>query len=425
MADDDTLLGVTSTVTALGETQLPPRPAATGEISGWSSGSRYARVGVLGRGGMGIVDQVWDGDLMRDLAIKRIRPELRDDPGMVAQFLWEARVGAYLDHPNIIPVHDLGTSAEGPYFTMKRASGNSLAHWLDQLRLGEPSAVEQMPLARRLRIMHQICQAIGFAHARGVLHRDLKPANVLIGEHNEVLVTDWGLAIPLPGNAGEELRRVMPSGIDQLSAGTPLYMSPEQERGDPLDQRSDVYTLGIMLYELASLRHPRAGLERTAPPRPIQEVWPAVPRSLAAVIEHAMEPDPANRYATIPELIVDLERLFDGQMPLAQNASAAARLVQFYMARDPAMSTLRVSDIDMWIASGWLAGFAMGLTGAFWIDAWWSIVPFVLSIVVAIRPTRRYLEARRGARRNPISPALLADPQGASESRKRSSLSSP
>ncbi len=399
MADDDAqTLGGQSTVTALGETQLPP-PSTDGPSSApsFSGGSRFARVGVLGRGGMGIVDQVWDGDLMRDLAVKRIRPELRDDPHMVAQFLWEARVGAYLDHPNIVPVHDLGLSELGPYFTMKRATGRSLGYWIGQLREGVPAAVEAMPLARRLRTMIQICQAIAFAHGRGVLHRDLKPANILLGDHGEVLVTDWGLAIPLPGEAGDHLRAVMPEGIDQLSAGTPLYMSPEQARGEVLDQRSDVYALGIMLYELGSLRHPRADLPTTAPPRPLLEAWSDAPRPLAAVIDRAMQTAPSDRYPTVEALARDIERAADGLTPEAEQVSVARQFARFYMARDPALAKMRVVDVDLWVGGGWMIGVGMGalaiaLIGGGWV---WPTLMIVLGIAVATPPTIRYFRGRR------------------------------
>ncbi|MGE5184120.1 MAG: serine/threonine-protein kinase [Acidobacteriota bacterium] len=397
----DPPLGVLSTITALGETQLPsPRPAATGERA--ATGARYSVVAELGRGGMGIVDHVWDGDLMRDLAVKRIRAEHRDDPRLVAQFLWEARIGAHLDHPNIVPVHDLGRTADGPYFTMKRAAGRSLAEWLAQLQRGD-APESRFPLARRLRVMHQICQAIAFAHRRGVLHRDLKPANVLLGDDGEVLVTDWGLALPVPGPVGDELRRVMPQGLGELSAGTPLYMSPEQARGEPLDERSDIFTLGVMLYEVAALARPfeasslseLASAREHAAPRPLRAVKPDAPRSLAAVIECAMAPRAADRYASAGELADDLERVIDGHTPVAEHASAATRFARYYLTRDHALDSMRVMDLDLLVGSGWFLGLASG-AGLSWLaGVWWWWIALIAMAVTGYPPMARWVAARR------------------------------
>jgi len=348
---------------------------------------------------MGIVSRVWDGDLMRDLATKTLRPELRSDPRMVSQFLWEARIGAYLDHPNIIPVHDLGTSDDGPYFTMKRARGRSLAEWLVDLGTGDKNATVRLTLMRRLRIHHQVCNAIAFAHRRGVLHRDLKPANVLLGDEGEVLVTDWGLAVPVPGSAGDELRRVMPKCVGELSAGTPLYMSPEQARGGALDERSDIYTLGVMLYELATLSRPfdREVAENTSAvrraTRPVREVWPGVPRSLEAVITRALQPDPEDRYTTAAEMADDLERVIDGHTPLAEKASAPVQLARYYMTRDRAMGRLRVVDIDLWAAASWMVGIGMAPVAVRLLGGWCWIA-FVVAGIAAVVPTVRYWRAR-------------------------------
>src|SRR6185503_7884244 len=189
-------------------------------------GPRYELVRELGEGGMGHVEHARDRDLLRDVAVKLLRPELLGDAAMLDQFLWEARVTAHLDHPNIVPVHDVGRVDENVFFTMKLVRGATLESVLDG---------PELPMPRRLRVFHQICSAIAFAHARGVLHRDLKPSNVMLGEFNEVIVTDWGLALPLDNEAGRAIAELMPPSLRAISAGTPAYMSPEQARGDALD----------------------------------------------------------------------------------------------------------------------------------------------------------------------------------------------
>ncbi len=356
---------------------------------------------------MGTVQRVWDADLMRELAVKRLRPELRGSSQLVDQFLWEARVTAYLDHPNIVPVHDLGVADDGDiYFTMKRAAGTALDKVLELLRAGDDEIAAAMTLPRRLRLFDQMCNAIAFAHARGVLHRDLKPGNVVLGEHGEVLVIDWGLAMPLPGPRGDRLREAMPTGLADLSAGTPLYMSPEQARGEPLDERSDVFTLGIILYELCSLATPFSG--PSAPTvlaqiaagvsRPLAEVWPDAPPSLVAVVERAIAHDPADRYPTVMALAADVERILDGQTPDAESISVARRFARFYVSRDPAMARMRVVDIDVWVAGGMLVGVGAGglLAGVVTTAAF---VPIgVLGLAIAAIPTWRWLRLRARAR---------------------------
>ena len=337
-------LDLASTVTALGQTQLT----------------------LPGAGGIGLVESVRDGDLVRELAIMRVRPELR----------------------------------------MKRVVGTSLEQVLASLRGGDPAATERWTLARRIRMLHQVCMAIAFAHRRGVLHRDLKPANVMLGDDGEIVVMDWGLAVPLPGAAGERLRAVLPGGIDTASAGTPLYMSPEQARGDDLDERSDVYALGILLYELASLARPYEGatgqeiLGRVgkADVRPIRDAWSDATRALAAIIDCALQPERTARYANVGELAADLERFMDGGSPVAEHAPAVKQLARFYVSRDRRLSRLRIMDIDLIAASSTALGVALGVLFAERIGGWWWIA-LVLSALAAVPPivtwTRATSEERR------------------------------
>lgn len=354
---DGTVVDVSSTLMTLGRTHanLGTRSLTVSrmamddtEFAGVSlseSSRRYEHLRLLGRGGMGQVDQVWDHDLMRKLAVKRLHPERADSTPALRQFLWEARVTAHLDHPNIVPVHDLSLDDQGDlYFTMKFVHGTSLDELLgalarieqanvegtDRTHVDEVITAEHLTQLRRVRLFIDLCQAIAYAHGRGVLHRDLKPANVMIGQYGEVLIMDWGLAYPLPGIAGEGLRELLPDPLlDRKPAtpnrptGTPRYMSPEQVRAQPLDQRSDIYSLGVILYELLSLRSPYSATEFTrlmlqvseGDVQPLTETGPSVPDSLINVVNRAMAPKREDRYPTVRALTEDIEAVLDAFSP--------------------------------------------------------------------------------------------------------------
>ena len=223
------------------------------------TGTRYELVRELGRGGMGVVYEVRDSELERNVAMK------------VATEEWtrEARIIAGLEHPGIVPVHDSGTLADGRFFyTMKLVRGVRLDQW----------AAQAHGLTERLRLFARICEPVAFAHASGVVHRDLKPENVMVGELGTVLVMDWGVA-----RAFEE--------HDGMVAGTMGYMAPEQARGDRADARSDVFALGVLLRSLLA-----------EPPRP-----------LAAIIRKSTSPGPSDRYADARELREDILRFLDGE----------------------------------------------------------------------------------------------------------------
>ena len=245
---------------------------------------RYEHRALLGEGGMGAVDLFRDRAIGREVAIKRIRPEA-SSPSSLSRFVREARVQGQLEHPAIVPVHDLAETPEGAaFFTMKRVRGASLDAILDALAARDAEALARHGRRKLLTAFATVCLAVDFAHARGVLHRDLKPANVMLGDFGEVYVLDWGLAKVLgaPDTSGEarEGEGSLPPVVDvgsvqgqqtQLGAlmGTPGYMSPEQCRGevDRLGPASDVYALGCILFEILHLEalHPGKGMaERLA-----------------------------------------------------------------------------------------------------------------------------------------------------------------
>ncbi len=242
-----------------------------------SAAGRYQILGEIARGGMGVVLKARDVDLGRDLALKVLQSRHRNDPDIAGRFVEEARIGGQLQHPGIVPVHELGMLAgRWPYFTMKLVKGRTLAAILAE----RPGPGHELP--RFLGIFEQVCQTVAYAHARRVIHRDLKPANVMVGSFGEVHVVDWGLAKVLAeGGVADEIRalereetviqtaRSGPPGSGGDSQpgsvlGTPSYMAPEQARGelDRVDERADVFGLGAILCEILTGRPPFAGSTR-------------------------------------------------------------------------------------------------------------------------------------------------------------------
>jgi eukaryotic-like serine/threonine-protein kinase len=253
------------------------------------SGTRYELLGLLGRGGMGSVYRARDRELGREVALK-VSAGPAPSPAELERLHREARVLARLEHPGVVPVHDLGTLPDGRlYYVMKLVRGR---------RLDEH--VRDAGLPARLRIFERICEAVAFAHAQGVLHRDLKPENVMVGAFGEVLVLDWGVA-KLVGVSEGEAAPAPPAGAGGTAAGTvlgtPGYMSPEQARGDVdhVDERSDVYALGAILRWLATDAGGRRG------------------EALAAIWTRAGAEAPEARYGTVPELAADVARYLAGE----------------------------------------------------------------------------------------------------------------
>ena len=376
-------------------------PAGSGEagVAPVAPASRFEPKGVLGEGGMGTVERVQDRDLLREVAVKHLRPELESDGALLSQFLWEARVTAHLDHPNIVPVHDLGRTPDGHLFiVMKLVIGDTLE---DVIQRARDAGGGESGMHRRLRQFLQLCQAISFAHERGVLHRDLKPSNVMVGAHGEVLVTDWGIAVPLQGDAGDALRALAPGNLESTSAGTPMYMSAEQARGDVLDARSDVYALGAILYEIVSLRRAIQGDDLPAvlghvmrgEVEPLERVAPWAPHALGLVVAKAMALDAKDRYATVAALAEDVEAVLDGKTPSAEGISALKRFMRFYAGRDRAFGEMRVGEVDLWVASGGIIGAGVGILLARYTTLWWPFV--VIGSILAAIPTFHWLQLRR------------------------------
>ena len=224
---------------------------------------RYEVIKLLGEGGMGEVHLARDRNLGREVAVKTIPPQ-RMDSKRLARFVAEARITAQLEHPGIVPVHDLFLSGEGDiYYTMKRVQGRTLRDVLDHLVADDDATVRQWNLNRLLTVFRGACQAVAYAHTRRVLHRDLKPDNIMVGDFGEVLVMDWGVARMLD-DAPEELVQIVREGANLLQTqdgamvGSPAYMSPEQMQSESgeLSCASDVFSLGVILYEILTLQRP-------------------------------------------------------------------------------------------------------------------------------------------------------------------------
>ena len=299
----------------------PPLPTRPGGGDHVPAADRYAVVRMHAEGGLGQVFVARDAALNREVALKRVRPERADSTTGRQRLLREAQVSAQLEHPNIVPVYDVGDPADAPFYVMRLVRGQTLHSAVAEYHARRRERKDDpLDRPRLLTAFAAVCQAVAYAHSRGIIHRDLKPANVVLGTFGEVQVLDWGLAkvvgqpdepaggsFGTPGLGGETL--------PGSAVGTPGYLAPEQASGTA-DARSDVYGLGAILFELLTGRPPHQGrtvtevLDATRLPATPRAIIAnsTVPRALDAVCAKALAPDPVDRYPSAAALAEDVQR---------------------------------------------------------------------------------------------------------------------
>jgi serine/threonine protein kinase len=377
-----------------GDRPADQKPIAAVLAEGESTGRRYVLQGEIARGGMGAVLRAMDCDIRREVAVKYLLDQA--DPRMKARFVEEAQVTGQLEHPNIVPIHELGVDAQKRlFFSMKRVRGHSLAGVLDELRTYPRASEREYPLSRLLTIFVGVCQALAYAHSRGVIHRDLKPANVMVGDFGEVYVMDWGLAKVLPEGAAPAQSEGLPPGWEDAPStapiltsregdaltqdgavlGTPAFMSPEQAAGHvhTLDRRSDIYALGALLYALLTLEPPvekgplldvlrRVREGQVLPPEqraPQRARAGKIPRELSAVAMKALAKRPEDRYPRVEDLRRDIERFQEGRSVSAREDTIRQALVKF-VKRNKAFSAMTAVAFLLLLAG------AAGIARAWW-----------------------------------------------------------
>jgi serine/threonine protein kinase/formylglycine-generating enzyme required for sulfatase activity len=345
---------------------------------------RYRFRAVLGRGGGGVVLKVWDTKLNRPLAMKVVLGRGEDRPTgatpkvdsrTLTRFVDEARIASQLNHPGIVPVHELGADESGrAFFTMKLVKGEDLSKIFEKVKTGE----DGLNQTRALGVLLKVCEAMSFAHAKGVIHRDLKPANIMVGRYGEVHVMDWGLARVLAERDHRDLRirphntssasvvdslrgsgRATSGGsplvtLDGTVLGTPVYMPPEQARGelDSLGPQSDVYAIGAMLYELLAKRPPFIALgEEVSPytallrvidgsPQSLMEIESRLPAELVAICERAMARQAQSRYQNTSSLAEDLRAYLEHRVVQAHDTGTWAETRKWVQRNKPLATSL-------------------------------------------------------------------------------------
>jgi serine/threonine protein kinase len=345
--------------------------------------TRYEGDKLLGRGGMGEVKLARDHDIGRKVAVKRLLDD--DNPHAVARFIDEVRTVGSLEHPNIVPIHDVGVDEDGAlFFVMKYVEGETLESIIEKLDAGDPAYHKRYGFEARLDLFVGLLRALQYAHSQGLVHRDIKPANIMVGGYGEVVLMDWGIAhrmrsdarqTNLLGQGGQLGDRASTETVDGSVVGTPQYMSPEQASGDVsnLDGRSDLYSAAAVLYELLTLRPlVKAGqtamqtvvaVQERQAPSPMDSAYEhphqtAVPVELRHFLRNALERNKDDRFSTAEEMLVTFEGVRSGDFAVAcpiTFVKANNTKMERFMDRHPIAS--------MWLLSASVLGFLGGMAG--------------------------------------------------------------
>lgn len=289
----------------------------------------------IGKGGMGEVFLAYDTSCGRRIALKRIRADLLSHQQMHNRFLKEARVTSQLTHPSIITIYEIHDDRQLAYYTMPYVEGDTLKQILKIARqkekLGEKIDHTNASIPALIRIFLSVCQAVGYAHSKGVLHRDLKPENIIVGRYGEALILDWGLAKLTKGDSEQHLEGISNEEKHPLRSlthlgkvvGTVSYMAPERALGNPATFQTDIYALGVILYQILTLRYPfyRKSLKEFRQTLQNEHIYEPgmiaphrdVPDILAQISLKCLEKDPAQRYASVDELLHHLESYIEGR----------------------------------------------------------------------------------------------------------------
>ncbi len=292
----------------------------------------YEILSPIGAGGMGEVYRAKDTTLGREIAIKILPADVASSPERLQRFEREAKTVATLNHPNIVTIHGIHKENDHRFIAMELVKGETLAHMI---------APGGMPLAKIFDIAIPLSDALAAAHDKGIVHRDLKPANVMVTKEGRVKVLDFGLAKLTAGGKGgsspDDVTLTAPLTGRGMVMGTVPYMSPEQLQGEPVDHRTDLFSLGIMLYEMATGQRPFKGKNSAAitssilrdTPRPLHELNSVLPRHLGRIIEHCLEKDAEQRFQSAKDIRNELRALrkeMDSGSEFSESVSAPATL---------------------------------------------------------------------------------------------------
>ncbi|MEL6181725.1 MAG: serine/threonine-protein kinase [Myxococcota bacterium] len=399
-------------------TVLPRAKHAPGESMTLTCDARerYQHRSVLGQGGVGEVVLVHDNDIDRDVAMKRLHSNVSEKTGSVLRFAEEVRTMGQLDHPNIVPIHDVGVDVEGHYFfIMKQAEGETLEAIIEKLATGDPAYHARFTMEVRTQIVMELLRALQFAHERGIVHRDIKPSNVMVGPYNEVVLMDWGLAKRLDApssyladslvaDEGTDYQAIdLNETLDDADAadtidtnrsslrliqtqhgailGTPAYLSPEQARGDvaQLDARCDIYSVSALCYELLTLEHYLPGRntlsqlmlavlrDEPEPPSTLQNPHQdPVSVPLSNFVLRGLTKDPDGRWDSVGEMMEELRRIQEGRIHvecMVTFAKSSTRRLDKWIDRNPKLTIAMMVMVPAGLVAVVVAALLMFVAG--------------------------------------------------------------